>query len=241
MEKKEQTKPVAVASAEKKEQTKPVAVSSPSADATDEAAAIGRLPARRLRKRRCALFCFLCWAASAVMVGVVVLVLSFTLFKVKDPTLTMNSLVIERIDLDFGTDRSRPLSINATLDADISIENPNMASFRFGNCTTDFYYSGETVGVAYAPFGKVPAHRTVRLGVRVDVFVDRVATQLNLTMGILTGNQLRLRSYTDIRGRVSVLGVYKRDIELMLNCSIAMEVSIAEQQITGTDCLATVK
>ncbi|RZS16529.1 hypothetical protein BHM03_00048497 [Ensete ventricosum] len=222
------------------EQAKPLAMSSPSVGPDEEAATRWR-SIRYIRKRRCALWCCGCCGAAVVVLGITILILSLTVFKVKDPNLTMNSVTVDGVNFDVGPIDDL-VQLNATLVADISIKNPNVASFRFDNSTTDFYYEGETIGVAYAPAGKVSAHRTVRMNVTVDVLTNRVVRQMNITVDTLTSvAQLNLTSFTGINGRVNVLGVYKRDIEVMMNCSMTLEVSATHQTIQSTDCSANVK
>ncbi|CAD5174116.1 late embryogenesis abundant protein At1g64065 [Musa acuminata AAA Group] len=224
------------------EQVKPIMLHSPSIVPVgdDEEAASRWRSIQYLHKRRCALCCCGCCGATVVILGITILILSLTVFKVKDPTLTMNSLTLDTFRVGPGTLDNLVL-FNATLVADISIKNPNVASFRFDNSTTDFYYAGETVGVAYAPQGKVSAHRTARMNVTVDVLTDRVVKQMNITTEAWTaGTELNLTSFTDIKGRVNVLGVYKRDIEVMLNCSMTLELSTTFHGFKNTDCSANV-
>lgn len=234
---------------EKSEPTRPLAIPSPTVHPAandgieyEEAAAMTTKRWRSmqyLRKRRCVLCCCGCCVTSVVIVGIVVLVLSLTVFKVKDPVLTMNRVTLEDVDGDFGTER-HPVSVNATLNANISIKNPNLASFRFARSETDFYYMGETVGVAYAPDGEVGADRTVLMNVTLDVLADRISPNVNLT-DLIFGQDYNLTSYTEITGRVNVLGIYKRDLDIKMNCSITLEVgAFTTVQSKTTDCVASV-
>jgi hypothetical protein len=176
------------AAAGKEDSTRPLAVASPTvhpevthggAGDEEEVATTRRWRSMQyLRKRRCAIWCCGCCATTVVLLGIVVLVLALTVFKVKDPVLTMNSVTLEGVDGDLGTEERHPVSVNATLSADISIKNPNVASFRFARSETDFYYAGETVGVAYAPDGEVGADRTVRMNVTLDVLADRITPRI---------------------------------------------------------------
>ncbi|EHA8591950.1 putative Late embryogenesis abundant protein [Cocos nucifera] len=193
-----------------------------------------------LHKRRFAVWCCGCCGLTVIVLGIVLLILSLTVFMVKDPTLTMNSISLTSVDVHLFTANS-VMSLNATLTADISIKNPNVAFFRFSNSTTEFYYNGETVGVAYAPSGKVSAHRTVRMNVTVDVLVDRAVAQINGTSSLITGREFILTSYTQLNGRVNVIGINKRDIYVMMNCSINLVISAFSQEISRSVCLATVK
>ncbi|EMS56179.1 hypothetical protein TRIUR3_31262 [Triticum urartu] len=181
--------------------------------------------------------------ASVVIAGIVALVLALTVFKVKDPVFTMNRVTLEDVDGDFlGADERHPVSVNATLNADISIKNPNVASFSYDRSETNFYYKGETVGVAYAPDGEVGADRTVRMNVTLDALADRISPNVNVTDLIFGQSQdYDLTSYTEISGRVSVLGIYKRDLDIKVNCSITLEVSaFSSVQSKTTDCVANV-
>ncbi|EAY74500.1 hypothetical protein OsI_02392 [Oryza sativa Indica Group] len=241
--------------AEKNEPARPLALPSPSVHpaANDDeeaaraaAAAAGDTAANKrprspqyLRRRRCVIWCGGCCVTSAVVVGIVILVLALTVFKVKDPELTMNRVTLEGLDGDLGTSR-HPVSVNATLNADVSLRNPNVASFRFDRSETDFYYAGETVGVAYAPEGEVGADSTVRMNVTLDVLADRISPNVNAT-DLIFGQDYNLTSYTEISGRVNVLGIYKRNLDIKMNCSITLEVSaLSTVQSKSTNCVASV-
>ncbi|RCV27247.1 hypothetical protein SEVIR_5G312300v4 [Setaria viridis] len=237
----------AAAAAGKEDPTRPLAVASPTVhpEVTDGAGDEEVATTRRwrsmqyLRKRRCAIWCCGCCATTVVLLGIAALVLALTVFKVKDPVLTMNRVTLEGVDGDLGTER-HPVSVNATLSADISIKNPNVASFRFARSETDFYYAGETVGVAYAPDGEVGADRTVRMNVTLDVLADRISPNVNAT-DLIFGQDYNLTSYTEITGRVNVLGIYKRDLDIKMNCSITLEVgAFTTVQSKSTNCVANV-
>uniref|UniRef100_A0A8I6XNY9 Late embryogenesis abundant protein LEA-2 subgroup domain-containing protein n=2 Tax=Hordeum vulgare subsp. vulgare TaxID=112509 RepID=A0A8I6XNY9_HORVV len=244
----------AATAGEKNEPTRPLAYPSPSIhpatgddiEVQDAAATTGkrRRSMQCLRRRRSVLCCGGCCVASVVIAGIVALVLALTVFKVKDPVFTMNDVTLEDVDGEFlGADDRHPVSVNATLNADISIKNPNVASFSYDRSETSFYYKGETVGVAYAPDGEVGAGRTVRMNVTLDALADRISPNVNVTDLIFgQGQDYDLTSYTEISGRVGVLGIYKRDLHIKVNCSITLEVSaFSSVQSKNTDCVANVK
>ncbi|KAJ6811928.1 uncharacterized protein M6B38_151410 [Iris pallida] len=198
-------------------------------------------PPQHLRRRRCLLLCGGCCGATVLVLGLVLLILSFTVLKVKDPTLTMNNMYVDRLAPGLGT-WEHPLSLNATFTFDVSLRNPNVASFAYEDSATEFYYLGQMVGVAYAPDGEVGARRTARMNATLDVMLDRVL-QTNATASVVDGDALNLTSFTDIRGRVDVAGIYKRDIEVMLNCSMTLDLnSETQSQVLGNQhCLANVR
>ncbi|XP_044962870.1 uncharacterized protein LOC123417947 [Hordeum vulgare subsp. vulgare] len=206
---------------DKNDPARPLAVPHPyahhlAASDVDEAAqtATGWRSTQYLRrKRRCLLCCGGCCVATVVVVGILVLVLALTAFKVKDPRLTMNG-----VSLTAG-----PSAANATLTADVSVENPNVASFRFSPSATEVYLGGRTVSVAYVPGGRVGGHGAARMNVTVDILGDRLARALNGT-GLVLGQEYSLTTYTEMDGEVKVLGVYRKELEIRMNCSITVEV-----------------
>ncbi|KAF6991239.1 hypothetical protein CFC21_008346 [Triticum aestivum] len=215
---------------DKNEPARPLAIphphAHPAASDVDEAAqtATGWRSTQYLRrKRRCLLCCGGCCVATAVIVGILILALSLTVFKVKDPRLTMNGVSLAALRAGPGTGLADPVAANATLTADVSIENPNIASFRFSPSATEVYLGGRTVSVAYVPGGRVGAHGSVRMNVTVDILGDRLSGAVNAT-GLLLGQAYDLTTYTEMGGTVKVLGIYKKDLEIRMNCSVTVEV-----------------
>lgn len=226
-----------------KDQAKPLAY--PSTPATpfngsisDEEQSSRWKSSQYLRKRRCLLFCCGCCSSAVILLGVTILVLALTVFKIKDPNLIMNAIHVHGLDFGLGTDH--PISVNATLTADVSIKNPNVASFGFDSSVTEFYYEGKMVGVAHAPGGHVPSGRTVRMNVTVDVLADEVVGLPNVTSTVLFGGSVNLTSHTDVKGRVDVLGIYRRNLDVTLNCTMTLDLSLIEQEVKNKACTATV-
>ncbi|KAL6851757.1 hypothetical protein ACP4OV_020321 [Aristida adscensionis] len=217
------------AAADKDEPARPLALPSPSVhpaphDAEVEAqAATGWRSMQYLRKRRCVLCCGGCCVTTVVVVGLLVLVLALTVFKVKEPRLGINAVWLTAVSAGPGSGIASPVAANATLVADLSIKNPNVASFRFSQSETDVYHRGQTVSVAYAPAGRVGADRTARMNVTLDLLGDRLARATNGT-GLLFGQDFDLDTYTEINGTVKVLGIYKRDVEIRMNCSMVIHI-----------------
>lgn len=213
----------------------------------EAAAACRWRSAHYLRRRRCAFWCFGCFGAAVIVLGITALVLALTLFKAKDPELTVNSLSLAgtHFAVANGAVDDDVLSVflfNFTFEADVSIKNPNVASFRFGSSATTFFYEETTVGVAYAPAGEVGADRTVRMTVRVDVKTNAVAMRMNVTGDkLVTGVEVELRSLTEVEGRMKVWGVYKRNLEVTVGCDITLQLSMAYQGIKNTRCSAAVE
>ncbi|KQK04708.1 uncharacterized protein LOC100837247 [Brachypodium distachyon] len=180
-----------------------------------------------LRRACCAL------AAVTATGAVAILALSLTVLKVRDPSLTMSSLAVDRFRVSFLPQ----LRINATLSAALLIGNPNYESMRFGASTTEIFLldahadaDGVVVGVGSAPPGLASARGESEVRAAVDVFVDRVLAPEVVREVLLGGRgEVRLASRTAVDGRISVLGgLYgRRTVRVAMRCRVVLRVSLA--------------
>ncbi|KAH7849532.1 hypothetical protein Vadar_019171 [Vaccinium darrowii] len=120
-----------------------------------------------------------------------------------------------------------------TLTADISIKNPNVASFKYPNTTTTIYYHGTVIGEAHGPAGKSKAQRTMRMNVTVDVVMDKLISKPNLLSDMSTGI-LAMSSFTRVGGRVKMFNIIKRHAVVKMNCTI--NVNITSRAIQDQKC-----
>uniref|UniRef100_A0A0D9WKA7 Late embryogenesis abundant protein LEA-2 subgroup domain-containing protein n=1 Tax=Leersia perrieri TaxID=77586 RepID=A0A0D9WKA7_9ORYZ len=189
----------------------------------------------RLLRRACYVVGVIAAAAAVSM-----LAMSLTLLKVRDPTLSMDTVAVDRFSVRFGS--RPPLRINVTLTAGIVIRNPNYESMRFGASVTEFYVDGVEgyVGLGAAPAGDVAARGTSHVRVGMDVFVDRVGPAV--VGEVLFGRgEVGLTSHTAVDGRVSVLGgLYgRRTVHVAMRCRVVLRVSAAAVAAAGSpSCVA---
>ncbi|XP_073146763.1 late embryogenesis abundant protein At1g64065 [Henckelia pumila] len=189
----------------------------------------------KTNRRRCIKCCGTITAVLLVQ-AVVIVVLMFTVFKVKDPAIRMNGVTIDRLELLNGTTTPRPGS-NITLTADVSVKNSNFASFKYQNTTTTLFYRGVVIGDAHGPPGKAKARRTMRMNVTVDVITDRILQHPNLSSDYSSG-LLTIGSYTSVGGRVKMFFI-KKHVTVRMNCS--MTVNVTSQAIQQQKCKRKVK
>ncbi|KAJ3695165.1 hypothetical protein LUZ60_000542 [Juncus effusus] len=182
--------------------------------------------------------CIVCLASISIFAGTLILILSLTIFKLKDPSLIMNQINITHFDMTL-VKNNHPISANLSLITNISLRNPNIASFKFDNSTTEFYYKEKMIGVAYAPYGKVRAYKTTEINVMMDLLMDRILEDFP-SINVLREKDVNLTSFTDIKGRVNLLGVYKREIHLVMNCVIIIGFSLKEVELKRSLCEAYV-
>ncbi|KAL8088897.1 hypothetical protein AgCh_038602 [Apium graveolens] len=189
---------------------------------------------RRLR-RRCTKCCG-CTSAVIAIVGVILLVLFLTVFKVKDPKINLNYVTIR------GLQGVNPLNLvpntNLTIIADVSVKNPNIASFKFKNATTDIYYENVLIGEAQIPEGNAKAKKTFQMKINIDFMLEKLVGVPRL-VGDLTTGSLSLTTKTSIRGRVEIVDIVKKTVGVKMDCSST--VIIADQSVQNQKCTKYVK
>ena len=173
--------------------------------------------------RRQRLICLSCCAGILAGVAIAVVALSFTVYKVREPTMRLNSVNFGDLDL----------TKNLTVIADVSVKNPNALPFKFNSSKTSLLYRSREVGLAYGPPGNVGARGTLRTNVTVDVITDRLLNDSNF-MGDVGNGSLALETCTMVGGKVTILGMFKRHVDVMMNCTVT--VSIASQAILDQHC-----
>ncbi|XVF51403.1 hypothetical protein PTKIN_Ptkin04bG0182600 [Pterospermum kingtungense] len=200
------------------EQVKPLAPGAFQTRSDDEEALSTQ---SKLKKKRY-IQCCGCVTALLLILAVVILVLFFTVFRIHDPKIRMNSVTIQQLEL--LPNGSLRTDVNVTLLADVSVKNPNVATFKFNNSTTLIYYGGKVVGEAYHIQGRVKARRTLRRNVTVAIVPDKILAVPSLISDINSG-ALNISSYTNVLGRVKILSIIKKNVVVKVNCSMTYRIS----------------
>lgn len=214
---------------EKKEQVKPLAPAAHHINIEDsDAFSVEYMGGHH---RKLIKFCG-CSVAILLIIVTVILVLMFTVFHVKDPILKMSSVSIQGVDKLNSSTNLGP-GLNVTVKADVSIKNPNVASFKFDNTTTYVYYGGSVIGETRTPAGEARARKTLRMNVSIELMVDKIREVGRLKRDLDTG-LLPISSYTRISGKVKITRAIKRGVVVKLNCT--MNVNISSQGIQDRNC-----
>ncbi|TQE08490.1 hypothetical protein C1H46_005965 [Malus baccata] len=187
----------------------------------------------KLRQRKY-VHCCGCVSAVFLIIAVTAIVLGFTVFHVKDPMIKMNEVTVQRLEFANGNLRT---DINITLLADVSVKNPNVASFKYSNATTLVYYSRTEVGEGKTPAGVAKARRTSRINVTVDIVPGKILGVPGLMREVASG-ELNMTTYTRIQGKVKVVLV-KKNVVVELNCTVRYNFS--SREIQGEDCKRRVR
>ncbi|KAG2720460.1 hypothetical protein I3843_02G027800 [Carya illinoinensis] len=235
--------------AEKKEQARPLAQATDRLSSGDEARPLAQatdrlssgdgdveatLRKQKTRRKRCMIKCCGCIVASVLILVAVILILIFTVFRVKDPTVKMNRISVTRLELI--NRMTLVFGVNMSLAADVSVKNPNVASFKYKNTTTTLFYRDMVVGEVQTPPGKAKARRTMHLNVTADIVVDRLMSQSNVPdlLADVRSGLLTVGTYSIIPGRVKMLSIISKHVVLRLNCTVT--VNISSLTIQDLDC-----
>lgn len=171
-----------------------------------------------------------------IFVAIVILILFFTLFKPKDPKISVNSIQLPSFSLSNAT-------VNFTFSQYVSVTNPNRAVFSHYDSTLQLLYSGSQVGFMFVPAGKIGAGRTQYMAATFTVqsFPMSVAQPENVgptvtdgLNGFRVGPTMEMESRLEMAGRVRVLHVFTHHVEAKSDCRVA--VSVSDGSVLGFHC-----
>ncbi|CAN6710883.1 unnamed protein product [Malus baccata var. baccata] len=120
---------------------------------------------------------------------VVIIIFAFTVFRVKNTKIKLNKVTITRLKLINNSTIPKPDS-KISLTADVSMKNPNVASFRY-----------RAVPLSHSPLGVSRAQRTMRMNVIVDIITNSLTSNPNVRSGVESG-LITMSSHFRILGRV---------------------------------------
>ncbi|MED6145828.1 hypothetical protein PIB30_028814 [Stylosanthes scabra] len=142
-------------------------------------------------------------AAIVILLVVILVILIFTVFKQKDPTITLQSVKVKEASLIWPT-----FSINVSLGVLLTVENPNFGSFSYHNSTAYLKYRGRLFATAPLHEDTLPARGSLNISTSLDVYVDDITKFLDL-MGDYLKGVINFTSTTTLEGRVKVLKLFK--------------------------------
>ncbi|CAN6231164.1 unnamed protein product [Urochloa humidicola] len=191
-------------------------------------------PSPRLR---CAL---MSCAIASILAASALLAVTLTVFHVREPVMTMNSISLTDPSSSSVSSSLPPAAAALTLAvvADVSVTNPNAASLAYGATETSVWYRGRRVGEARGPPGTAPARRTVRENVTVGVALGALLGDPAFAADVAAG-AVAVATATTVRGRVAVMGgLVRRQVTLEMNCTAT--IAVEDLSITDQSCLQRV-
>lgn len=164
----------------------------------------------------------LCFGSCGILLAIfiVLLTIGLTVYKVKEPIMTMNSIALENLSANSAASSS----LNMSVIADVSVKNPNAVSYRYGSSMTSVYYHEILVGQAEAPPGVALARRTVRMNVTVDLMISQLTSNSQFVQDLVTGDVM-FNTSTQVGGKVKVFGMVQHHVDVVMNCSMTVDVS----------------
>lgn len=186
-------------------------------------------------ERRCKLCCA-CTLVTIFIIGLILVILFLTVFKVKKPKIKLRSVKIK------GLTGANPFNLapitNLTTIADVSVKNPNIASFKIKDGTTGIYYKKVQVADGQIPRWNVKAKKTTDINVTMEFMLQKILSVSGL-VGDLTSGSIPLDTKTRIKGKVDILGIIKKTVTVKLDCNFRF--LMANQTIQNQKCNSTVK
>ena len=144
------------------------------------------------------------------------MILILTVFKPKDPTITLQSVKVEGGTLILPT-----LELNVSLGILLTVENPNHASFSYHNSTAYLNYRGNLVAEAPLHEDTLPAHGALNISTSLVFFVDDYTKFKDLPVDYLSGI-INFTSTTNLAGHVKILNLFKTKATSSSICDLSV-------------------
>ncbi|MCD7456849.1 hypothetical protein HAX54_033332 [Datura stramonium] len=174
---------------------------------------------RSSKNRRARNCCFICLAV-LVLLGLIFLILGLTVFKARKPVTTVNSVSLRDLDVSFDIARLQVL-LNVTVQADLSVRNPNRVGFKYDSTSAILQYKGKEIGDAPLPAGEIGPRETRPMNITLTVMVDRLLSGSGLYSDVMSG-ALPLTTYVKLSGVVRVL--FKIHVKSTSTCDLFVDV-----------------
>ncbi|KAK9274545.1 hypothetical protein L1049_021794 [Liquidambar formosana] len=174
-----------------------------------------------------------------IFVVIIILIVFFTVFKPKDPQISVNAVQLPAFSISNNT-------ANFTFSQYVSVKNPNRAVFSHYSSTLQLLYSGSQVGFMFIPAGKIESGRTEYMAATFTVLsfplsVAPAAAEAGLGPplsdvgnGFRLGPTLEIESRMDMAGRVRILHFFTHHVEAKAGCRVA--ISVADGSVLGFHC-----
>ncbi|KAF0902048.1 hypothetical protein E2562_012830 [Oryza meyeriana var. granulata] len=184
------------------------------------------------RRRRCCVICLAVTIATLVLLGVAILALSLTVFRVRDPTTRLVSVRVVGVSPNLAPPSPQ---LNVTLLLTVSVHNPNAASFSYASGNADLLYRGVHVGDAVIEAGRMPSKGdgTVQMEMTVlsSSFTGDVMAEL---IKDIEAGAVPFDASARIPGKVAVFGVLKLRAVAYSDCHVVF--GVPEMGIRSQEC-----
>lgn len=147
---------------------------------------------------------------------IIIVCLTLTVLKPKDPEISIQSFGFRKMQFTLYPN----LTLNATLDMQVTVKNPNIGSFEYENTTTDINYHGDIVAKYSLGYRKVPAKGQVIHRTLMNVIGEKLVMNPYFMHDFGLGS-FNFTSRSTRRGIVSVWNFIKFKGNIYTTCDIS--------------------
>ncbi|KAG4116279.1 hypothetical protein ERO13_D12G159400v2 [Gossypium hirsutum] len=166
-----------------------------------------------------------CCAVTAifiVMIAIIFTILAFTVFKPKDPEITIYPQGLENIGFGLGgISNLSTANVNVSVAMIVAINNRNYGSFKFKNATAFVNYRGDVVGTVPIEQARVPAHGKLNISTVAAFMMDRLTANASFWEDVLAGS-VNLSTDATMHGKVTMFKVFKFQASVPSRCDISL-------------------
>lgn len=152
-----------------------------------------------------------------IIVIAVLVALSLTVLKPKQPQVTPLPVSLEKFELVQGL----PPILNATLGIGVTISNRNYGSFKYGDSTAFISYRGNVVAEAPIEHDTIPSRGKHTISTSTEISSDKFLSNPYFLTDVLVGN-LNFTSSSTMHGKVRVFEFLKIKATTFTTCDIAV-------------------
>ncbi|GMJ09611.1 hypothetical protein like AT3G05975 [Hibiscus trionum] len=155
-----------------------------------------------------------------VIVAIVFTILALTLFKPKNPEITVYPQGLENIGLGSGGVLNAS-TINSTVAMVVTVNNRNYGTFKFKNATGFINYRGDVVARVPIQQSVVPARGKFNISTVADFMVERLIMNATFWADVLSGS-VNFSSDATLHGKVTMFKVLKIHASALSRCDLSI-------------------
>ncbi|KAK7272299.1 hypothetical protein RJT34_28807 [Clitoria ternatea] len=166
-----------------------------------------------------------------MVVVIVMLSLGLTIFKPKNPDISIHPTGLERFQVIGGS------NANMTMGMMITITNRNYASFEYRNSTSNVKFRDTVIAQVPIVAGIAPARTTVTVKTSAEFMIGELLRDPNFWTGISNGT-LNLQSSSVMPGIARMFNVFKLKATTYSDCHIAFDLLT---KAANSTCVSRIK
>ena len=178
----------------------------------------------------------ICMVVSSLFLIIVVtmlLTLILTIFKPKDPDISVHPVDLENFEL------FQPSVTKVPLGLVITIVNPNHGSFKYINSTGYLIYHDTIVAEVPLVTKFVPARSTINVSTFAGVMTRQLESDPKFWSDIEVGT-LNFTSKATLPGKVTMLKIFKLKATVYITCDISFKLNISSMD-ADSSCISKIK